>query len=599
MLYDDRTLYLGVRCPDSDAAAPVNRPLGRRDNAPFSDNVAVYPRLQPRPAHRLRTSSSTPPACSPTGSSSATTRRTATGTRSGTARHRRGAGWSAEFLVPLSVLRFSARRRADLGDRGEAVVARTREELVSIPLKRSDRGIVARLADLDRLNGLKPVQEFSVAPYLATRFHRPSSGDDTAAATLPPLRATWASTSGLPGPRALAPGHRQPGLRAGRGRHHPAEPHHLRALPPGEAPLLHPGDRPLPGGPARQPVVAPAALLLAPHRARRPHLRRGQADRSAKRRPSRSACSTPWWPAPPPRLPATPGLYWSPWPAALRRPGRLATPRWPRRAATSWPRPRAGSPRPPTPPWAPRHQRPRPSTGTAPPPRRHCSDGPPGPLRRGPGERRGAELEPARGARRLVRARPADRLAAAGRAAQRVLADGTVLSRGDLGGGGFASAGIEAGEPWRFDVHLRVRGAPARPQRARLPAHPERAGGPGRAPLRPAQRRRPLPRVGRHLGGDPRWTTDGLWRTRGNGVFLAVEGQLRSLRPAGGATSDRTPRRDDVREIRGRPAWPSGRAAAGWSAWLAFGPRPVGLGRGERLEAPARPAPARRCRPPS
>jgi hypothetical protein len=40
VLYDDRALYVGIRCADSDAASLV-RPLGRRDKAPFSDSVAV------------------------------------------------------------------------------------------------------------------------------------------------------------------------------------------------------------------------------------------------------------------------------------------------------------------------------------------------------------------------------------------------------------------------------------------------------------------------------------------------------------------------------------------------------------------------------
>jgi hypothetical protein len=41
VLYDDETLYVGVRCFDA-AAAEIMRPLGRRDSPPQSDLVEVY-----------------------------------------------------------------------------------------------------------------------------------------------------------------------------------------------------------------------------------------------------------------------------------------------------------------------------------------------------------------------------------------------------------------------------------------------------------------------------------------------------------------------------------------------------------------------------
>ena len=75
--------------------------------------------------------------------------------------------------------------------------------------------------------------------------------------------------------------HREPGLRPGGGRRDRPEPDHLRALLPGEAPLLQPGARPLRSRRVHgRAARAAAAVLLAPHRPRDPHPRRGQAHRA-------------------------------------------------------------------------------------------------------------------------------------------------------------------------------------------------------------------------------------------------------------------------------------------------------------------------------
>jgi hypothetical protein len=178
VLYDDRALYVGVVCHDG-LPAEIARPLGRRDNAPYGDAVVVL-------------------------IDSTRDRRTAYWFEVNAAGVQRDAllfgedesngdwdavwdgaaatlkdGWSAELRIPLSVLRFSAAPEQVWGFAVKRVLARTREELRSAPLKRGERGVVARLADLTGLTGLEPVQELSLTPYLAARASwRPRTDQD-------------------------------------------------------------------------------------------------------------------------------------------------------------------------------------------------------------------------------------------------------------------------------------------------------------------------------------------------------------------------------------------------------------------------------------
>jgi hypothetical protein len=175
ILYDDRAIYVGIRCTDSNAAT-LARPQGRRDNAPYSDTVSIYidSNRDRRTAYVFGLNAGGVQSDSLLyGEDETNTDWDAVWDGAVTVDD---AGWTAEFMIPLSILRFSPSREQVWGFGIDRVIARTHEELVSIPLKRSDRGIVARLADLTGLSGLQPVQELSVAPYLATRLHwRPKS----------------------------------------------------------------------------------------------------------------------------------------------------------------------------------------------------------------------------------------------------------------------------------------------------------------------------------------------------------------------------------------------------------------------------------------
>ena len=179
LLYDDRALYVGILCRDS-RPAEVERPLGRRDAIPFSDRVAVLvdSMRDGRTAYVFELNAAGVQADSlrygddqETGDWDAVWEG-ATAAVAG--------GWSAEFAIPLSVFRFSPAPAQTWAIAVRRVVARTREELVSFPLRRSDRGVVGRFAELTGLAGIAPVQELSIAPYLAARLTaRPRYADDT------------------------------------------------------------------------------------------------------------------------------------------------------------------------------------------------------------------------------------------------------------------------------------------------------------------------------------------------------------------------------------------------------------------------------------
>ncbi|MBK9515983.1 MAG: carbohydrate binding family 9 domain-containing protein [Anaeromyxobacter sp.] len=178
VLYDDRNLYVGVLCQDA-RPGEVSRPLGRRDNAPRSDRVAVYldSNRDRRTAYAFELNAAgvqTDVLLHGDDLENLEWDAVWDGATAATAD-----GWSAEFVLPLSIFRFSATPEQVWGLAVKRVL-RSAEELVSIPLRRGDRGVVARFAELTGLSGLRPVQELSVAPYLATRVTtRPRYDDDT------------------------------------------------------------------------------------------------------------------------------------------------------------------------------------------------------------------------------------------------------------------------------------------------------------------------------------------------------------------------------------------------------------------------------------
>ena len=550
MLYDDRAVYVGIRCFDANPAA-LAHPLGRRDSPPFSDSVAVIidSNRDRRTAYYFEL--------------------TAAGVQSDAllfgddesngdwdavwdgAVTTDAGGWTAEFMIPLSVLRFSAAGDQTWGFGVKRVVARSHEESVSIPLKKSDRGIVARLAPLTGLNGLQPVQELSLAPYLAARLQvRPGGRRRPQAAPPRPLRSISASTCAPPRPRPGAAGHHQPGLRAGGGRHHPAEPLHLRALLPGEAPLLHAGARPLPGGPTPGDQPSPqqlfysrrigldAPILGAVKLTGRLNdtLQVGLLDAvvagaAAPVAPAHRPSWSPWTP-----LYLAPGDAY-PEVAPARRNFLAATARW-----QPTPTVALGGAVTSAIPLDGKCTSAELDPVNAPPPA-HCEVALANAASLNWSLHSGDDAWFLRG-----QLTGSQRL---GGPPSETLADGTVLKRGDLGGGGFVTAGLEGGEPWRFDLTWEYE-APRLDLNA-LGYQRTQNEQKGRAVLRYVQPNGggPFHSWDVNLGGETRFTTDGTGRQRGADLFLATKFQLRSFDYFGvnlNASADF----DDVRELEQR-----------------------------------------------
>jgi hypothetical protein len=168
VLYDDRALYVGIVAHDR-TPGQVARPLGRRDSAPPGDAVTVFidSMHDRRTAFVFELSAagvqtdgllydddqySTDWDAVWDGATAAVPD-----------------GWSAELMIPLSALRFRDRPDLAFGFGVKRVIARRHETDLSVVIPRSARGQVARLADLVGLAGVRPVRALEVTPYVAAR----------------------------------------------------------------------------------------------------------------------------------------------------------------------------------------------------------------------------------------------------------------------------------------------------------------------------------------------------------------------------------------------------------------------------------------------
>lgn len=168
VLYDDRNLYVGFINHDS-MPGEINRALGRRDSVPASDTVEVA-------------------------IDSANDRRTALsfGVNAGgvlfdslvyddstvsqdwdavwdASVRELSDGWSAEFVIPLHILRFSPAQSQSWGFMARRNLARTHEQISSVLIPRSSTGRVSRFGNLSGLEGLSPRTNVELTPYVAAR----------------------------------------------------------------------------------------------------------------------------------------------------------------------------------------------------------------------------------------------------------------------------------------------------------------------------------------------------------------------------------------------------------------------------------------------
>lgn len=171
VLYDDSNLYVGIRCFDSQPRA-INAQLGPRDSIPASDRVRVM--IDSLRDRRTGTSLSL----------------NAGGTREDARIYQENVvdrswdgdwegvssrdeqGWSAELLIPLRLLDFSAAPEQRWGFHVRRELARTHETLDSVPLPPEVNALVSRFAELRSLRNLKPPRALTLVPYVTTRLVR-------------------------------------------------------------------------------------------------------------------------------------------------------------------------------------------------------------------------------------------------------------------------------------------------------------------------------------------------------------------------------------------------------------------------------------------
>ena len=93
---------------------------------------------------------------------------------------RDGAGWTAEFRIPLSQLRFAGGREVQTwGVNFQRIQLRTGEQSYWAPILPSEQGLVSRFGTLGGLRGLRPPRQLELVPYLAsalTRAPEPAPG---------------------------------------------------------------------------------------------------------------------------------------------------------------------------------------------------------------------------------------------------------------------------------------------------------------------------------------------------------------------------------------------------------------------------------------
>ncbi|OJH38585.1 carbohydrate binding family 9 domain-containing protein [Cystobacter ferrugineus] len=168
VLYDDSNLYVGVRCLDSQPQS-INTQLGRRDQLPASDVV----RVMIDSLHDRRNGVVFALSAGGTQEDARITHDTQVDPawdgdwEGATTLDERG--WSAELRIPLRLLRFPLAEEQRWGLHVRRQIARTHEQLDSVPLPREVNALVSRFTELRSLRRLDPPRQLTLVPYLASR----------------------------------------------------------------------------------------------------------------------------------------------------------------------------------------------------------------------------------------------------------------------------------------------------------------------------------------------------------------------------------------------------------------------------------------------
>ena len=175
VLYDDEALYVGVRLHDT---GPVTARLGRRD-MPLGDSDWFGLMIDSYHDHRTAFGFDVNPAgvkrdevktINDDDNSWDAVWDVATSIDAG--------GWTVEYRVPFSQLRFGRDSAQTWGIQFERLIGRNREYAVSTFIPKRDPGGVPRYGHLEGLRGLEPGKRLEVLPYTVLRAEYVDPGLD-------------------------------------------------------------------------------------------------------------------------------------------------------------------------------------------------------------------------------------------------------------------------------------------------------------------------------------------------------------------------------------------------------------------------------------
>ena len=189
-----------------------------------------------------RSSASAPRACKGTRPSTTTRRRTTRGTRCGNRRVTIDeGGWTVEMRIPFSQLRFTASEHHTFGINALRYIQRKNERAWLVHVPKTESGLASRMGHLEGLDGVSPHRTLELLPYVSSRaeYVAPATAGDPFNDGTRLFGSAGLDLKYRPTQQPHARRHDQPRLRPGRGRSGRRQPHGLRDVLRGEAPVLH------------------------------------------------------------------------------------------------------------------------------------------------------------------------------------------------------------------------------------------------------------------------------------------------------------------------------------------------------------------------
>ena len=171
VLYDNTSLYVGVRLFDSEPSKIVKR-LSRRDDDPDADKFTFYVDALHDHVTGAAFEVSAAGAQRDAIISNDTNRDGSWDAVWDAAVSIDSEGWSAELRIPLSQIRFLNSEHQTWGFNVERFIYRKSERDWLLMVPKTENGLASRMADLTDVDGVEPRHAFEIVPYTVTRTQR-------------------------------------------------------------------------------------------------------------------------------------------------------------------------------------------------------------------------------------------------------------------------------------------------------------------------------------------------------------------------------------------------------------------------------------------